>query len=90
MAGTFRVVAAHDIAAWEELTIDYAMHTTDPGWQMACRCGAQRCRMTIRGDDWRLRDLQRRYWGHWPPVIAQLIAAEAGPKVDHYRPHPRP
>lgn len=60
MAGAFRVVVAHDIAAGDELTIGYAMHTTDRGWQMTCHCGAQRCRMTVRGEDWRLRDLQRR------------------------------
>lgn len=74
MEGAFRVVAVRDIAPGEELTIDYALHTTDPAWQMACQCGAARCRRTIRGDDWRLPDLQGRYGGHWPPAIAQLLA----------------
>ena len=76
MAGSFRVVAMRDIAAGEELTIDYALHTTDPGWQMTCRCGSRRCRRTIRGDDWRRPELQMQYRRHWPPALAQLIADE--------------
>lgn len=73
MAGSFSVVAAHDIAAGEELTIDYALQTTDPGWRMRCRCRSPRCRETIHGDDWRSPELQARYRGHWPPVIETLI-----------------
>lgn len=80
MDGPFRVVAARDVVADEELTIDYALHTIDPGWQMACDCGSPRCRGTIRGDDWRLPDLQRRYSGHWSPALARLIAGDpSGP-----------
>jgi hypothetical protein len=75
MAGSYRIVAARDIAAGEELTIDYALHTIRPGWEMTCRCGSSTCRKTIRGDDWRLPHLQHRYRGHWPPAVAQVIAA---------------
>lgn len=76
MQGSYTVVAARDIEPGEELTIDYALHTIDPAWRMVCRCGSSGCRHTIRGDDWRLQELQRRYSGHWPPVIERLIAGE--------------
>jgi hypothetical protein len=74
MAGSALVVAARDINPGEELTIDYALQTASPEWQMTCHCRSSRCRGTIRGDDWRLTDLQQRYRGHWPPVLARLIA----------------
>ena len=80
MAGSVRVVAARDIKPGEELTSDYALHTTAPSWQMTCHCGSQLCRGTIRGDDWRLPALQKRYRGHWPPALARLIAASATAK----------
>jgi hypothetical protein len=75
MAGPSRVVAARGIAAGEELTIDYALHSIRPGWEMTCSCGTSGCRGTIRGDDWRRPDLQQRYRGHWPPVLEELIEA---------------
>ena len=75
MAGQCEIIAMRDIAAGEELTIDYALHSAQAGWTMVCRCGSSRCRGTIRGDDWRLPDLQERYRGHWPPFIARLIAS---------------
>jgi hypothetical protein len=49
-----------DIAAGEELTIDYAMIDDHPG-VLACRCGAANCRRVVFGQDWRRPDLQARY-----------------------------
>ncbi len=69
------MVATRAIAPGEELTIDYAMHTVDPAWQMVCHCGSDHCRRLIRGDDWRLPELHERYLGQWAPVVERRIAS---------------
>lgn len=46
-----------DIAAGEELTIDYAM-IEDDETELECRCGQVFCRGTITGRDWRRPELQ--------------------------------
>jgi hypothetical protein len=60
-------ISMRDIAAGEELTIDYALFLGDPGFTMDCRCGAAACRGTVRGTDWMLPELQERYrgWFSW-------------------------
>jgi len=65
--------AQRDIAPGEELTVDYALHTDDPAWSMPCHCGSPLCRHVVRGDDWRLPELQRRYAGHFSPFIDERI-----------------
>ena len=60
VAGNVVFVAMRDIAAGEELTIDYAMIDDHPG-VLACRCGAANCRRVVFGQDWRRPDLQARY-----------------------------
>jgi uncharacterized protein len=73
MSEAVTVSARRDIAAGEELTIDYALFTVSPSWSMACRCGSHLCRGTITGNDWRLPDLQQRYAGHFSPFINERI-----------------
>jgi hypothetical protein len=70
------VVARRDVAAGEELTIDYATHTGTETWTMACRCGSPRCRRTVTGRDWRLAHLQRAYGRHWSPPLLERIRNE--------------
>ncbi|MBO0709521.1 MAG: SET domain-containing protein-lysine N-methyltransferase [Candidatus Dormibacteraeota bacterium] len=41
-------VALRDIAAGEELTVDYAP-LSPLGWEMPCNCGAPGCRGVVRG-----------------------------------------
>lgn len=43
-----RIAAAADIAAGEEITIDYGTTEEDPLWSLACACGSPRCRGVIR------------------------------------------
>ncbi len=73
MADAVTQVASRDIAAGEEMTTDYALHTVDESWRQQCRCGLALCRGTITGDDWRLHDLQNRYRGHFSPFINRRI-----------------
>ena len=43
------VVAARDIPAGQELTLDYAELLDDQGASFSCRCGARYCRGEVRG-----------------------------------------
>jgi uncharacterized protein len=67
--------ARRSIEVAEEITIDYATQTDDPAWSVACKCGSDVCRGVVRGDDWKLPDVQARYAGHFSPFLNRRIAA---------------
>lgn len=70
------LAARRDILPGEELTVDYALWLYDVAWSLEpCRCGAAACRGRVSNEDWRLPELQRRYTGHFTPLINQMIAA---------------
>jgi len=71
--GAYDVRARRDIAAGEELTIDYGTNSGAPGFTMTCECGAPNCRGRVTSEDWRLADLPRRYGRHWVPALADRI-----------------
>jgi hypothetical protein len=62
-----------DVAAGTELTTDYALSISDPAYLLRCHCQTYRCRQLVTGDDWRIPELQRRYFGHWAPAVQRLI-----------------
>ncbi len=66
-------VARRDIEVGEELTVDYALFTAQPGWTMDCHCGSRLCRQRVTGNDWKLAELQKRYQGHFSPFINDHI-----------------
>ena len=69
------LVARRDIDSGEEVTIDYALFTTQSNWMLdtRCRCGSLDCRRIITGDDWRQPDVQERYRNHFSPFINRRI-----------------
>src|SRR6185436_3500961 len=73
--GQIVFVAMRDVAAGEELTLDYGTidHDAEP---MACRCGTASCRGTITGEDWRRLDLQQKYGDHFAWHLLRRIRAE--------------
>lgn len=71
--GAFELVARVDLAAGDELTVDYGTISDDPTFRMPCACGAGGCRRVVTGEDWRLAELQARYAGHWPPGLQRHI-----------------
>lgn len=78
----YTLTARRDIATGDEVTVDYATQTADPGFVMTCRCGSGLCRGTVTGEDWRRPDLQERYVGHWVPALLELIQlAGASPRT---------
>lgn len=69
------IVARRAIARAEELTLDYALTTVEPHWQLdqPCHCGTAACRHIVTGNDWQLPDVQQRYQGHFAPFINERI-----------------
>ncbi|HWP77678.1 MAG TPA: SET domain-containing protein-lysine N-methyltransferase [Methylomirabilota bacterium] len=72
--GQIVLVAMRDVAADEELTIDWA--TTDDGdHRMTCHCGSPRCRGIVTGKDWMKPELQQRYRGWFCWFLQRKIDA---------------
>lgn len=55
-------VALRDIAAGEEITRDYATTETHFNRVAQCGCGSASCRGTVTRSDWKLPELQARYY----------------------------
>jgi hypothetical protein len=75
MDGEATLVARRDIESGEEVTVDYALFTTQSNWMLdtRCHCGSSYCRRIITGDDWRRNDVQERYRDHFSPFINRRI-----------------
>ena len=68
------VYARRDIAAGEEVTIDYRVNAYDDGgiWEMICRCGAEPGPHVVRGDFFSLpADLQAEYAPYAPRFLRE-------------------
>ena len=61
--GQIVFVAMRDIESGEELTHDWAT-TDDDDYKIDCNCGAADCRKILTGQDWRRKDLQKKYRGY--------------------------
>ncbi|MEI7960985.1 MAG: SET domain-containing protein-lysine N-methyltransferase [archaeon] len=77
MKDAVTLIARKGIAKGEELTGDYAMWDYDEEKikQWECKCGTKYCRHKLTGKDWRLTELQKRYKGHFSPLINKRIMA---------------
>ncbi len=70
------ISARRDIALDEEVTADYALWVAYPGYTTIadCHCGSSICRKRIMGDDWKLKEVQEAYRGHFPPYLERRIS----------------
>ncbi|MGB9250426.1 MAG: SET domain-containing protein-lysine N-methyltransferase [Mycobacterium sp.] len=74
LAGNIVYVAMRDVAAGEELTIDYALFDDYEGQEiLACHCKTASCRGVIGGHDWRRSELQRKYKGYFSWYLQRKI-----------------
>ena len=69
------LIAMRNIDAGEEITIDYAMVVERfVGMNdFPCQCKAENCRKLIAGADWKNKDLQEKYRGHFSPYLQEKI-----------------
>jgi uncharacterized protein len=74
--GQIVFVAMRDIAPGEELTHDWAT-TDDDTYEMECACKARNCRGIITGQDWRKKELQKKYRGFMSSYLEEKIARES-------------
>lgn len=70
--GQIVFAAMRDIAAGEELNMDYATNDDDD-YEMDCNCRTALCRGRITGQDWRRPELQRRYDGWFSLYLQRRI-----------------
>jgi hypothetical protein len=82
MADEVTLVARWNIKPGEEITVDYALFTTQNGWTLdhSCQCGSFDCRQHITGKDWKLKAVQEKYHNHFSPFINRRI--ERMDKID--------
>lgn len=68
------LIALRDIAAGEWLTLDYALFGDDATFmEFDCCCHALNCRKRVTATDWKLDEVQRRYWPYFSPFIRSTI-----------------
>jgi hypothetical protein len=71
----FLMTARRDIAQDEEVTFDYCTSELNETKKLdPCLCGAQNCRKVVTMDDWKIRELQENYAGHFQPYLNEMIA----------------
>ncbi len=76
ISGGTKLTARREVAAGEEVTMDYSTHFADPSWTMrdTCNCGSRNCRRIVTGRDWEQKDLQHRYRSHFSPLLNKAIS----------------
>lgn len=76
MHGEISFIAIRDISKGEELTIDYAFIDNED-YSFKCNCGSLNCRKIVTGYDWKIKELQEKYY----PYFAQYLKD----KIDQLR-----
>jgi hypothetical protein len=75
--GQIFLVAMRDVAKGEEITFDYAMVLSKSKgtklYRMNCLCNSKSCRKIITDNDWRHKDLQKKYKGFFQFYIEEKI-----------------
>jgi uncharacterized protein len=66
------VVAMRDVKAGEELTQEYATWASSLA-PFKCNCGSKNCRKTIRTDDWKRKEIQKKYWRYYSPYLKRKL-----------------
>lgn len=77
LKGQIFLVAMRDIEPDEEVTFDYVMclHRVDglPPYHLECLCGKDNCRKIVTDDDWKLPELQQKYYGWFSWYLQEKI-----------------
>lgn len=73
--GEITFVAIRDIKKGEEITTDYAFIDNED-YSFQCTCGADNCRGIITGYDWKIQDLQEKYYDYFAQYLKDKIDIE--------------
>lgn len=73
-SGQMCLVAIENIAAGEEIKMDYALCDAREAFHLECNCGEPECRGTIRGTDWKREELQDKYFDYFQPFLQRRIS----------------
>lgn len=75
--GQIFLVAMRNIKKDEEITFDYAMVLYESKnakkYSMKCLCGHKKCRKIITDNDWKIKDLQKKYDGYFQFYLQERI-----------------
>lgn len=76
--GQIFLVAMRDIKKDEQVTFDYAMvlsesQETPAPYHFKCMCQLKNCRGIITCDDWKIPELQRKYYGFFQLYLQEMI-----------------
>jgi SET domain-containing protein len=74
--GQLFLVAMRDIKKNEEITFDYAMVVSESVgsnfvFEMECKCGSSNCRKKITENDWKLPEIQKKYFGFFSQYLQE-------------------
>lgn len=73
--GEITFIAMKDIKKNEELTVDYAFIDNED-YSFKCTCGSKSCRETITGFDWKIKELQDKYYDYFAQYLKDKIDEE--------------
>lgn len=73
--GEITFVAMRDIKQDEELTVDYAFIDNE-NYSFKCTCNSKNCRGTITGFDWKIKELQDKYYDYFAQYLKDKIDNE--------------
>ena len=71
-AGDVKVIAIKDIEKGGEVTMDYGMYNSVHS-SFECNCGSPNCRKIIGPDDWKIVELQEKYFDYFVPYLKEKI-----------------
>lgn len=73
--GEITFVAIRDIKVGEEITTDYAFIDNEE-YSFECTCGSNNCRKIITGYDWKIKELQDKYYDYFAQYLKEKIDVE--------------
>ncbi|MBC2700707.1 MAG: hypothetical protein HF976_04715 [ANME-2 cluster archaeon] len=62
-----------DIKAGDEIFVDYSFCESSYPNSFACNCGSDHCRKEITKDDWKIKNIQTKYFAYFSPYLKAKI-----------------
>lgn len=65
-------IAIRDIQRGEELTYDYGLAESNPEFKMQCKCGFEKCRKLVTGNDWKEEQFRNKNLKFMLPALRDI------------------